>query len=317
MTSLALKIQRRANIEKRLALLKIISAFKKIDPKDTLIICSDPRGGSTWLAEIIKKIPQTAMIWEPLNTAEVQEFRNLDFGIRQYIPSEHHWPEARKMFEKTFKGKIINEFTTQFLSVSEYLNAKHLLIKFCRANALLPWLVENFKFNFQPILLIRHPFSVVASQLNHRGWKSRTQKFQFHEGPFSEFYDKHEIYLKTLGTNEERLVAQWCMSNLSTLRNIKNNQAWITVFYEDLLKDTKTELGRIQNRWQLNFPESLFENHTMASKTSVNFDENSKSQLSKWQSSFRKDQIKKLMAVLSYFECEFYNDGHMPLIQLS
>lgn len=55
-----------------------------INPKNTILIFSNPRGGSTWLAEILNSIPSLAI--EPLKLGKLKEFNKLNFCRYQPIP---------------------------------------------------------------------------------------------------------------------------------------------------------------------------------------------------------------------------------------
>src|SRR5690242_1804363 len=63
----------------------IISIFKKIikiknfQAEQGIILCSEPRGGSTWLMEIFTKIRGTLINWEPLH---------VENGV---VPKEFRW----------------------------------------------------------------------------------------------------------------------------------------------------------------------------------------------------------------------------------
>ena len=88
----------------------VISKTKKFPVNYALLICGDPRGGTTWLAELIKLLPETAMLWEPLAVANVKQFKSLGFQWRQYIPEHESWPEAKALFEDLFAADSFNGF---------------------------------------------------------------------------------------------------------------------------------------------------------------------------------------------------------------
>lgn len=73
-----------------------------------VLLFSDPRGGSTWLAEVLCKATQKPMIFEPLHLKNVSKVREIGFGWRQHIPEDADWPEAKSFFQNLFSKKIIN-----------------------------------------------------------------------------------------------------------------------------------------------------------------------------------------------------------------
>ena len=80
-----------------------------ISPQNTLCLFCQPRGGSTWLAEIFLHISNSILIDEPLwrgkvkvpfkkpdfHTRKVPQISDLKFFYNQHIPEEVDWPEAR------------------------------------------------------------------------------------------------------------------------------------------------------------------------------------------------------------------------------
>src|SRR5690349_13836871 len=71
-----------------------------INPGETILVFSNPRGGSTWMAEILNEIPKSVVVWEPLFKTKLKGFSNLDFHWHQPIPAGTIWPEARAEFKK-------------------------------------------------------------------------------------------------------------------------------------------------------------------------------------------------------------------------
>src|SRR5690606_852588 len=145
-----------------------------VKPLEHFLIFSDPRGGSTWLMQIVKQVTNKPILWEPLHVKNVPELQKIGFGWRQYIPEQANWTEAKEFFDKLFKGKILNPWIMQQTTKQELLQADQLVVKFCRGNALMPYLTSTYSFKYKPIFMVRHPFAVVASQMKHGGWKNVT-----------------------------------------------------------------------------------------------------------------------------------------------
>lgn len=178
-----------------------------------------------------------------------------------------------------------------------------MVVKLCWAHAMLPWLVRVFDFKYQPVLLVRHPFAVVASQMRSF-WRDETTSFKIPDCRFGEHFLKHREFLSTLKTKEEILVARWCLANQVPLSHPKNDHAWITVYYENLLMNPEHEIKRIFDRWQLPIPAGIMNKVRVPSaKTLENTitEEGPERQLIKWQSTYTDDQLERMMAVLSYF----------------
>ena len=310
------KIIKRLSLELKLGALNILKHLKKFNPEDQILIFSDPRGGSTWLTEMIHTIPNTAIIWEPFNIHEVKMVKNLGFGWRQYIPENQQWPEASEIVNKILSGKVINEWTMLNTRVKEFYEAEKLIIKICRGNMLLPWITNQINFTHPPLYLVRHPFAVVASQLKQGGWDFPFRKFEVPPIPFNKIYLNHENFLVSLNSKEEILTAYWCLTNQIPLNDQRNNKDWITLYYEDLVINPRHEIENIFKRWKNQIPDGIEHIFRKKSRTSSNqalvmFPE---IQLSRWKRELNSNQIKKMSGVLEYFNLKIYNsDNILPV----
>lgn len=309
----ALANVRKAYSKRRLS---AIAERNDFDPGEALMIFSDPRGGSTWITEMVQQIPRTAVVWEPLNLNSTDAFRKIGFGWRQYIPEDAEWEEARGTFEQLLRGRLLNESRHNLLSMDLHRQADRLIVKVCRGNALLPWLTRQFTFRHKPIYLIRHPFAVVASQLRFGAWDKTFGGFSIPKGRYNDLYTPHADFLQRIETKEEALVATWCLTNLVPLRHPKNNVDWITVNYETLLLQPERTLERIFGVWNMPLPSGALDQVRQASDTTrdATFQISLEAQLRKWQEQFSDDQIRRMTSVLDYFEVEFYDTGVKPLV---
>lgn len=286
----------------------------KFNPATNHLIFSDPRGGSTWLTEILHRITQNPILWEPLNLKKVKEFKDIGFGWRQYIPEDAEWPEANELFDRLFQGKIRNKWIMQAATGRQLLKADAVLIKFCRGNMLLPYLTNKYDFIYKPIYLIRHPFAVVSSQLKHGGWNHLYGGFNIPNAPYNEIYKQHETFLTSLKTKEEALTATWCITNLVPLTHIKNNIDWITINYESLLVNPEAVLNRILTGWAINYDLSNINFNKKSFTTRSGSPVSGKAQLEYWKENLTIKQIDRMESVLQYFEVEAYTRSPEPQI---
>ena len=304
-----LKVKRRIYLSFKITVIRWLSITNNKIPEHQLLVFSDPRGGSTWLAEILKSIPSTALLWEPLHLNFVKQLNTLNFGWRQYIPDDFEWPDAKFFFEQVLSGKVINEWTISNSTLLEYVHAKYFIVKICRGNMLLPWLTNNFNFKFKPIYLVRHPFAVVNSQLKQGGWDQVSNKFKIPETPFNDNFLIHKDYLNSLKSREEILTAIWCISNNTPMSHPNNNKKWITIYYENLLIEPDKCMSKIFNIWGIPIPEGIEETYGKKSRTALKNTniENPYNQLSRWERELTRHQIKNMQNVLDYFEFKTYS----------
>lgn len=284
------------------------------NPFDNYLIFGDPRGGTTWVAEVIQSVIPTALIWEPLSIGTVKEFQNLNFGWRQFIPENEDWPEAKNAFNKLFEGKILNHWTAAYTNPEELKSNRPLLIKFCRGNQLLPWISKNFHFRNKALYIIRHPFAVAASQLKQGAWNFNYEGFRIPEIPFNDIFKQHKSFLGQLKTKEESLVAYWCLSNQVALNHPGNNKTWICVNYENLILNGQKHWERIFSEWDVEFDPQKLNLSRKSSTTIEGSPVSGKAQIEHWTSQFDSGQILRMKSVLEYFEVEVYNENPYPLI---
>lgn len=302
------------SIQKRMAI--ALTKLKGYNALDNHYIFADPRGGSTWLMEIIQTITNDPVIWEPLHLGlHKNPFKDINFGWRQHIPEEENWIEAKELFDELFSGNILNESILHHSSFSQILISKSLLFKICRGSALLPWLAKNYSFTYKPIFLIRHPFAIVSSQLKHGAWDYPFTSYTIPNTAHNDIYLKHKDFLKTLTTKEEELTAEWCLANQETLSHPNNNINWITINYEDFVLNPKKSINRILRSWEMNYDLSTINFDKDSKTTRESSPDSSIERMSNWQKQFNKKQIDEMGRVLDYFKVETYvKNDFMPKV---
>ncbi len=285
-----------------------IAKIRRFEPDRALLICADPRGGSTWLTEAIAQLPGTSILWEPLHLTPVPFFREAGLGWQQHIPREADWPEARHAFQRLFSGKLLNGWLLSQSSITRHLRAQQLIVKFCRANGLLPWLTQNFAFRYAPLHLVRHPCAVVASQLKHGAWDATRTKFVIPRGRYSEAFDPYRAFTEKLTSREEILVAQWCVSNKFLLDVPLSERQWIGLTYEELVQNREAQLAKIEQAWGLYLPETARRQLTQPSVTSMtNRRELADSERTQaWRNAFSAEQLQRMQGVLDAFGITLY-----------
>lgn len=305
-----------------------ISRSCDFEPTGNLLLFGDPRGGTTWLTELLKEVPGTAVLWEPMHTRYVPRYDRLGFTCRTpeyqrccYLPEDAESEIARACLEQMLTGKFLNEWTCFMSSAREIKNADRLLIKFCYGTAMLPWLTRNFQFQYLPVHIVRHPFAVVASQLNHPHWiygapdvsPLNFTGFEFDcEG--HQLYGDHAQYLSGLKSKHELLTATWCISNLIPLQSDRNGADWITIYYEEIITEPERVFEDIFASWGMPIPETIWSRLRVPSVSTqdTNFRARPETQLSKWRDQLSQEQLREMAAVLNYFEIDLYGSDIYP-----
>lgn len=275
-------------------------------PSGNYYIFSDPRGGSTWLTEILMRALKLPVIWEPLHLEYHLNLKSLNIGWRTFLQSGDGWPEFKRVMEQVLSGNILNHNLCHLNRPGDYKQASNALVKFCRANGIYPWLAHHIGFDNKPVHLLRHPFAVAVSQMKQGGWDFKFDGIKIPTTPYNSYYLKHEKFLLSLSTKLESLVAYWCMGNTVMMQY---ESTLIRVYYEDLYLNPQQEVHRILDVWGIAY--NLAEDElTQLSKTTVDFSQSK--QLSKWTSYLDQSQIRSMMRVLDYFEMDCYSANPLP-----
>ncbi|WP_243472483.1 sulfotransferase [Winogradskyella sp. MH6] len=289
---------------------------KNYSPLNNHYLFADPRGGSTWLTEMVQKITNEPIIWEPLHlNRKSSPFKALNFDWRQYIPEDETWESAKNSFNLLFKGKVLNDGVLYHSTFKQCLTSSSLLFKICRGSGLIPWLTKNHDFNYKPIHLIRHPFAVVSSQLRHGGWSQhKFTQFNIPETPYNQYYIEHSEFLKSLKSIEQVMVAMWCISNLRTLNNKRNNCDWITINYEDLILNPYEIMNIILDQWHNDYDISQLDFFKNSKTTKDDSPKSKEKRITHWEKNLSEIQKKDMGTVLDYFNVTHYaKDNPYPI----
>lgn len=308
------------------------TGIKNFNQKNTIALFTHPRGGSTWLAEILKNIPDAALVDEPLwrgifqsggnlpgpTEGKLKETRALNFYYYQPIPEKAEWPEAEAFFYKLFNREIANLNIYRETNICQLNKADTFIYKFNFGHLLLPWLRN--KFDFRAICMTRHPCAVVASQLKHPSWQKFLQQPIFHTPVFRycEVFQVYDAVFRQLKHPEEILAAIWALNTKHTIYHPDNGVKWLSLSYEKLVLSPETELEKLFRHIELPIPENML--HSLAKPSvSTNPDSfyhlqatNRIQQLSRWKKDLNPQQIVNILKVLETFDIDLYSENIEP-----
>ncbi len=240
----------------------ISSSYKE---EDSILIFCSPRGGSTWLAELLTSIQGYNLIWEPLHLFNNPIAKKYGFTWHNY-QNKHQENEVKENYLKgLFTGKELNTRTMTSLNLDfgSLINFKGLVIKFVNGNMILPWVANRFKC--KKILMLRHPCAVVNSQLIFGGWKGLSKETMTIPSEFFQDYPQLKQVFDQLDHHEELLTFSWLCEAYVPM--IEKEQNWLTIFYEDLVTNKESEIQRVFKYLERDIPKSAFERINKPSAT--------------------------------------------------
>jgi hypothetical protein len=309
--------KQRRQVEKIEKFNNLNEPFSTTDP---IIISGQPRGGTTWLAEVMASDKNTGIIWEPLHPVLMEKFeicRNFasELGHFPYIPEEIENEELVKFFEKVLTSKFIPyEYISWPKNINENLIDKNQwIIKFCRANRMLPWIVKHIDIR-PPIYLLRHPCAVVSSQLRHEAFDYMGNEYKSENGNYNDLFIQFEDVLKDIKTRNGKLAAWWAMDNVLPLTHPENNKKWITITYEELISQPEQSFKHLYDRLDLPIPNHLITNLNRPSSTTKPgaMVLNGGNQLEGWKNKLTKSEIKEILDIVHAFGIDLYTDNIVP-----
>ena len=218
----------------------------RFDEGRVLLLMASPRSGSTWLGNALGLIPTSCVLFEPLHLTNAPGAQAAGFSWRTFVHPKNNWPEGEAYLRRAFEGKVINGWTSREMSLWEAYRATTIIIKFVRANRLLPWICQTFKVR-SPILLIRHPCAVIASQLKGPDWRTAGRP---DSTPYIADYPFFQDVLSKTEGVEEYLAAGWALDQLPALMQ-QTPHPWTIITYEELFLRPQLALAKIFNAWGL------------------------------------------------------------------
>ncbi len=289
---------------------------------DAIVISGSSRSGTTWLMEILETLRGYRSIFEPLNREWYKEVRNihLEGYPRPYIPPDVENPDLENYLGRVFQGKVSGhvELRPRLKTIFKFLTSPKVVVKFIRANRLLPWIYNRFRVR-AIYLMIRHPCATIASQLNI-GWRidprvwTPVVKELFNHDP-----DVRDELLRIIKRPEDPVepwALMWALDYYIPL-SMPRPHPWYTVVYEKLLLDGESELGNIF-RWIGETPSDaayarLARPSSAANKSVRKVGEiNPSDQLIKWKRSLSLDQIKRILRITELVGLTFYTESEEP-----
>lgn len=304
---------------------------KDYDIRNTIVVSGTPRGGTTWLLELLETLPDYKSIFEPFNPLWFPKIKELIFPsssylIRPYLSHEIDENRLKEYLYGVFTGQFVSRqprFDLTLEDIYKRIKARKIIVKFVRANRILPWIVENFTLR-ATYFLIRHPCATIASQIETgiRGYGYPTKRSLPADIVIKEASQIPSIRnnewlmrkLHTIKSHEEVLAAIWSMDNYVPLSYLSEHpDVWYTVVYENLITDFDDEIKRVFGYINEETPEKVYEKFKKPSKTTHDKSYLGTSrQLLKWKNKLSDRQIKNILKVVHWFGLDFYTENPEP-----
>lgn len=135
-------------------------------PSEAILVAGSGRSGTTWLADLLCRVPGTQKIFEPLRQAARWQTPGAESSVRSpYLRPDGHYPAWHSLLEQVLTGRCRSYWTD---STRTSFFPRRYLIKEIRANLMLGFVHDHFRPGI--VYLLRHPCAVVASRVRLR-WR--------------------------------------------------------------------------------------------------------------------------------------------------
>ena len=226
-----------------------VVGYRRYVAEKSLQIFSSPRGGSTWLMSMLSQLPGVVGVWEPLHQTRGVVPRS--WGHRPHRDSMLKPDED--IFNEVLAGNRVNVWTMSRTRLNEARTSSQLLIKYVRANNLLPWILRRWKLRHKPIFLMRHPWDTVTSHVRAFGGISPEQDV------LKDFPGHSELHLRWPMIREVsdariRQLHVWCVLNAPIWQQYSNSSEVIPLHYHDLVLNPEQCMVNLIQRLDWNHP---------------------------------------------------------------
>ncbi len=230
------------------------AVYKEAHP---IVIAGSGRGGTTWLLELVCSDSSYKPVFEPLHELKVPSAEPWAYG---YLKDTFISSEAEAFFQTIFDGSLktpwtrlkpwMNEInsiqdklvlykelaTHQINEIKSDLVAKQLVVKFIRANLMLPWL--HTRFGATILLVVRSPYDICSSMIR-TGWFENHLNFGYkryleQEDLINDFLKPHIEWMRKVEDPLERVCIMWVIENMIPLTGT-NSSPMTVVPYEYMI----------------------------------------------------------------------------------
>lgn len=277
--------------------------------KNTILLSSMGRSGSTWISSLINFSNTHREIFEPFLPIRVPEANVFEYTqyLNPFSDSTTHFHAAKLILE----GRLSRQAWLDMGNQTFYSSKR--LIKDIRTNLLLGWFNHWFP-DMKIVLLIRNPFSVVQSYMD-LNWgiepcgSRREIDILLSQRNLIHDYPLIQRNFKEIDPNDtfETLMFQWCVLHYVPLQQIRSMPIHIT-FYEHYISEPEIAIKSLYAFTGQYLDKRIFEFLNKPSRTAY-----SKTEFGLDNLRFGSDQVARGQQILEMFNLhQLYVDQYHP-----
>ena len=310
----------------------------------TPIIVGSGRSGTTWVQDVLAQANGYATVFEPLHPDAIPAMAAY---AGCYLRAEDQCGELETYLEQVFSGRIRNTWITYRVrpdrlvfrakrmtdpgATYEWLmrwkkfarhyakyrrdRGKPVLVKFIRANLMLPWLASHFSVRIAAV--VRHPGAVVESKIRLGGddWEPEAviEHYRSQSRLMSDLPESHEKLFRERLTLAGKHALIWCIEN-KLLMGRAADWGVVLAFYEELLdvSDENAWGAIVKGLGLKNIPNTITRRSASQQASLLTAGKGyDASHCGGWHSRLSSVQIDEIQRVLDAFEIDQYSMNSM------
>ena len=284
--------------------------------RNSVLLCSVQRSGSTWLFDAINFDNSYRSMYEPFHNGRVVEVRL--FKTWQYLRPDDDSPEYLEPATKIFEGRIRNRWID---AQNRRVFARRRLIKDVRSLMMIGWIRTHFP-EMPIVLLLRHPCAVLNSLLKLR-WKSNASSLILAQPALMEDHlGRFRADVEAVSDAVDDHLLAWCANYYVALRQLAGQRVHVA-FYERFVAEPQLEIERLFAFLGRPFDDRIFKRMMVPSIQArvARYGCSSAvvtggSLLDDWRKHITPQQIGRTLAMLKRFGLDsIYGAESMPLVK--
>lgn len=278
-----------------------------------VVLFASPRGGSTWVMEMISSQPGYKICNEPFNVRSAYVSRHL--GIDNYADLMN--PANRDVYATYLNGIISNRLRGKNISIKHpnhrFITNK-IVFKMIHAGMdRLEWLEDNFHSKI--VILTRHPIPTSRSRkvfplLELFDRTALREKF-------SDEQLRHIDKVRETGSHLEKGVTAWCIHFSIPFNSLR--ESWVLTSYEEAVVHSDEFVTYMIESMGFSRPDIIKKNMNRPSSSSdqsssnrqklLSDNANRRKLISDWRNKIDEAEEKDLMGILELFNLDVYVSG--------
>jgi hypothetical protein len=286
----------------------------KSDEKPPVLITGCSRSGTTWVGKTLRESPGFRYIYEPFNIGKRVRLRGLPLPYQFFrIDSQNEAPYLGSV-DRLLRGEWPRRLLGRLLR-----RRLRPLLKDPLAVFSADWLSR--RFDFQVVVLIRHPAAVAASRLRlgwHFDFSHLLGQDRLMHTHLAEMRDEMTCLVAEQGDILDEASVLWKAVYSVVARYRRSHPEWLFVRHEDLCRDPVGEFRRICSYLQIDLCPSMsryIERSTSEKNSAVgrrrrqhDHRRNSRELIYLWREALTEEQVARIRSRVGPFAAGYYEE---------